>query len=90
VADVGPQFVTFDTVHVHADHHPVVQFGAAIADRQRQAGNGLAVGSGQAAHSTLADAFAQRGDDFSSLVGMKIVHGGPNPSFGGDGPRSGK
>ena len=59
MADIGPQLVTFDPVHAKADHHAVVQFGAAATDAKRQARDRLAVGAGEAAHGTLADALAQ-------------------------------
>ena len=32
VADIGPQLVAFDPVDAKADHHAVVQFGAAAPD----------------------------------------------------------
>jgi hypothetical protein len=40
-----------------------VQFGTAATDAERQPGNGLAVGSGQASDGALADAFTEGGDN---------------------------
>jgi len=78
VADEGPKLVALDPVDSQADHHSVVQLGAASPDAKRQAGDGLAVGAGEAGDSALADAFTQGTDDFDLLIARKDIHG-PNP-----------
>jgi len=75
VADVGPQFVAFDAVHVQPDHHAVVQFGRAASDGERQPGNCLAVGVGQARDGALTDALTEGSDNLSLLVERKDIHG---------------
>jgi hypothetical protein len=82
VADVGPQLVALDPLHVQADHHAVVHLGGATANREREARDRLAVGISQARDGTLADALTERGDDLNLLFAGEVVHGGPNPSFG--------
>jgi hypothetical protein len=66
-----------------------VQFFATVADGESQAGNRLAISLSETAHGALADAFTQHSDDFNLLGLRKDIHGGPNPSFVGNGPRSG-
>ncbi|MGC1780578.1 MAG: hypothetical protein WBB34_21795 [Xanthobacteraceae bacterium] len=80
MADIGPELVAFDPVDVKPDHHPIVQFGAPGADGERQPGDRLAVGAGEAAHGALADALTEHSDDFNLLGFGKVVHGGRNPS----------
>ena len=71
-------------MHAKPDHHAVVQFGSTAADGERQPGDRLAVGIGEAANGALADAFTERGDDFNLLVARKDIHGGPNPTCWGN------
>jgi len=48
------------------------------------------VNASQALNAADAHALTEGGDDFNLLVAGEDIHGGPNPSFGGNGPRSGK
>ena len=85
MAHIGPQLVALDPVDVKADHHAVVQFCAAAADRHRQPGDRLAICLGKAADGALADALTEHSDDFNLLIAGKDVHGGPNPTRCGKG-----
>ena len=60
---------------VKADHHTVVQLSAAFADGQREARDGLAVGTREAAHGALADALTEHSDNLNLLVARKDIHG---------------
>ena len=73
-----------------ADHHAVVKFGAAATNAERQRANRFPIGAGNARGGANAEAVTQSGDDFDLLVAREDIHGGPNPSFGDIGPRSGK
>ena len=86
MADIGPQLVAFDPVRANADHHAVVQFGAATTDLKGELADRLAIDAGNAGNGADAEAFGQGGDDFNLLFAGEDIHGGPNPSSG-DGPK---
>ncbi len=77
---VSPSAIAGVTMHTKPDHHPVVQFGAAFADGERQPGNCLAVCLSEAADGTLANSLTEHSDNFNFCVAREDVHGGPNPS----------
>ena len=80
LADVGPQLVQFDPADADADHHAVVQLGAAAADREREASHGLAVDAGEARDGADGQAFQSAAMISICLSRGEVVHGGPNPT----------
>ncbi|WP_244621233.1 hypothetical protein FJN17_34515 [Bradyrhizobium symbiodeficiens] len=67
LADEAPQLVQLKAFGAHADHDPVVQFHAAHADAEGQAGDGATVDAGKTGSGADADAFAKGGNDFNLL-----------------------
>src|SRR5579863_9450057 len=90
MADIGPQFIALDPVHPDADHHSVMQFGAAATDLISEFADRFAVDASNAGHGTNAQAFGQSGDDGDLLFTRENIHGGPNPTRCGKVPPSGE
>ena len=67
LADVAPDFVELDAAGADADHHAVMQFGAAATNAQSEARDRLAIGVGEARDGALADALTEGGNDFDLL-----------------------
>ena len=83
LADKSPDFVKLDAVHLQIAHKRAVQFGAAFADTDAKAHDGVAVNAGQALGRADADALSESGDDVSLLVAGKNVCHGANPYAAG-------
>ena len=74
LADIAPDFVKLDAAGANADHHAVVQFGAAAPNALAKAHDGIAVNAGDALSGADALAFGKAGNDLNLLVAGKVVH----------------
>ncbi len=88
--DECPQFVQLQAASADADKHAVMQLGATTADTRAKAHDRIAVNASQPFNGADRHALSEGGDDFNLLVAGKVVHGGPNPSFGEKARGSGK
>jgi hypothetical protein len=67
LADIAPNFVQFDAAGADANHHAVVQFGAAATDAGTKAHDGIAMDAGKALSGADALAFGEAGDNYDLL-----------------------
>jgi hypothetical protein len=69
---LGPKYAhsssAFDPMDEQSDHHAVVQPGTAATDGERQPGDHLAVGFGEATHVTLTDDLTKAMRDMFDLA----------------------
>ena len=71
---IAPDFVQFQSAGANANHHAVMQFGAAASNAVTKAHDGIAVNAGNALSGADALAFGEAGDDCNLLVAGKVVH----------------
>jgi hypothetical protein len=86
---IGVQFVQLQPRRADANHHAIVQRGAALADAKGECADRATVDAHKSGNGALAEAINESGDNLNLFFAGKDVHGldpcvwiGPKPDSG--------